>query len=169
MLSRRQAGAAAVDEKVIPLVVDEDECREVLHFYFPDGLHAEFGVFDDFDPPDVLLGQDGGGTANAPEVESAVSFAGIRHSGTSVALGHHYQRPAEGLEEVHVAVHATRCRGAEGARGVTGGGLGGSGVVDRMILEILWQALAGIDPLLELRMGDVARDDERDRKAGRAW
>src|SRR6516165_1335288 len=29
-------------EEVIPLVVDDDECREVLHLDAPDCLHAEF-------------------------------------------------------------------------------------------------------------------------------
>ena len=37
--------------------------------------------------------------------------------------------------------------------------LGRAGVVDRVVLEVVGQALAAVEPLLELGVGDVAGDD----------
>jgi hypothetical protein len=42
--------------------------------------------------------------------------------------------------------------------------LGGPGVVDHVVLEVLRQALAAVEALLQLRVGDVAGDDERARQ-----
>ena len=42
-------------EEVVPLVVYEDECREVLHGNLPDGFHAQFGVFHALNALDAAL------------------------------------------------------------------------------------------------------------------
>jgi hypothetical protein len=51
-------------EEVIALVVDDDECREVLNFDFPDCFHAQFGVLEYLDGFDAVLGQSSGWSAD---------------------------------------------------------------------------------------------------------
>ena len=46
-------------EEIVALVVYEDESREVFHVYFPDGFHAEFGIFHALDALDGALRQHG--------------------------------------------------------------------------------------------------------------
>ena len=45
-------------EEIVALVIDEDECREVLDLNFPNGLHAKFGILHTFDALDVVLRED---------------------------------------------------------------------------------------------------------------
>ena len=52
-------------EEVVPLVIDKDECREVLNPDFPDGFHAEFGIFHAFDAFDGIHRKHGGRSADA--------------------------------------------------------------------------------------------------------
>ena len=73
------ADAAQVREEIAPLVVDQDERREILHVDFPDRFHPKFGEFDDLHFLDVLLGEDRGGPADAAEVKAAVGLAGVGH------------------------------------------------------------------------------------------
>src|SRR5690606_6996872 len=58
------AGAAALGEEIVALVVHQDERGEVLDLDLPHGLHAELGVFQHLDLLDVFLGEDGGGAAD---------------------------------------------------------------------------------------------------------
>ena len=67
-------------------------------------------------------------------------------------------------EEVDVRVHTAGRRGSEGARRVALRCLGRTRVVDHVVLEVVGQPFAGIDALLQLGVGDVARDDQRPRK-----
>lgn len=147
-------------EEVIPLVIDEDERREVLDFDLPDGFHAEFGELDDFDLLDVFFRQDGGGAADAAEVEAAVPFAGVGDLLAAISLRDHDHAAAVALEEIDVAVHATRSSRAEAAAGHADGRFGGTGVIDGVVFEVIGQRLAGIEHLLQLRMRDVAGDDD---------
>ena len=50
-------------EEVIALVINEDECREVLDFNLPYCLHAQFGVFYALNALDVVLGKNSRRTA----------------------------------------------------------------------------------------------------------
>ena len=142
-------------------VVDEDERREVDDFDLPHGFHAEFGIIDDLDLADVLLREDGGGPADRPEVEAAVRLAGLGDGLAAVALGDHDERAAVLLEELDVAVHAAGGGRAERARGHADRRLGGTGVVDGVILEVLGQAFALLEAFADLGVRDVAGDDER--------
>ena len=83
------AGPAFADlrEEIVALVVHQNEGGEVLHLNLPDGFHAQFRVFQQFHLPDVILGQDGGGTADGTQVKAAVLLAGVRHLLAAVALG----------------------------------------------------------------------------------
>ena len=105
-------------------------------------------------------GEDRGRAAGGAEVEAAVLPAGLGHLLAAVPLGDHDERAAVGLEKIHVGVHPSGGRRAEGARGHSLGRLGRPRVVDRVVLEVLRQARAGVEPLLQLRVRDVARDDE---------
>ena len=60
------ASAARFDllEEVVALVVNEDECGEVLNLDFPNSFHSEFGIFNAFDALDVLLRKDGSRSAD---------------------------------------------------------------------------------------------------------
>ena len=66
-------------EEVVTLVVHQDEGREVLNLYLPDGFHAQFGILYALDGLDVVLCQDGSRSADGAEVETAVSLAGVGH------------------------------------------------------------------------------------------
>ncbi len=88
-------------------------------------------------------------------------FAGVGDLLRAVALGDHHHRAAERLEEIDVAVHAASGGRAERTGGVALRGLGRAGVVNRVLLEVVGQAFAGIDALLQLRVGDVAGNDDR--------
>lgn len=147
-------------EEVVPLVVDQDERGEVLHLDLPDGFHAEFGKLDDFDLFDVLFGQNGRRAADAAEVEAAVFFARVGDLLAAIAFGDHDHAAAVALEEIDVAVHASGCRRAKAAAGHAGGRFGGAGVIDGVIFEVIGQRLACIEHLLELRVRDVAGDDD---------
>ena len=155
----RTPGPDALEE-VVPLVVNEDEGREVFHLDLPDGFHAEFGELDDFDLLDVFLGEDGGGAADAAEVEAAVLLAGVGDLLAAISFGDHDHAAAVALEEIDVAVHAACGGGAEAAAGHAGGCFGGAGVIDGVIFEVIRQRLAGIEHLLQLGMRDVAGDDD---------
>lgn len=85
----REAVGLELLKEVVALVVYEDEGGEVHHFDFPDGFHAEFGVFHAFELLDVVLGQDGSRATDRAEVETTVLLAGIGHLLRAVALSKH--------------------------------------------------------------------------------
>src|SRR3974390_1581274 len=62
-------------EKVIPLIVDDDEGREVLDLDFPDRFHAELGIFQHLDLLDAVLGQIGRRAADRGEKEAPVRLS----------------------------------------------------------------------------------------------
>ena len=99
--------------------------------------------------------------ADRAEIEAAVLAAGLAHLGAAIALGEGDEAAARRHERVDIAVHAPGRGRAERARGIALRRLGRAGVVDRVVLDVLRQALAAIEPLLQLRVGDVARDDQR--------
>ena len=100
-------------EEVVALVINEDERGEILHFDFPDGFHAELGVFEKFYLLDAVLGKDGGRTSDRAEVESAMFVAGVGHLARAVALGDHYHRASGSLELVDIRVHTSGGCGSE--------------------------------------------------------
>src|SRR5215469_17605075 len=71
--------AVRVGEKVVSLVIDDDEGGEVAHLDLPDGLHPELGVLDHLDAGDTVLGQPRRRPADRTEVEAAVCLAGPGH------------------------------------------------------------------------------------------
>ena len=42
-------------EEVVSFIINEDECREVFYFYFPDSFHSEFRIFYTFNALDIVL------------------------------------------------------------------------------------------------------------------
>ena len=64
-------------EEVVTLVVHQDEGREIFYFDFPDGLHAEFGIFYAFDGLDVVLGEDSRRATDRTEVETTIFLTSI--------------------------------------------------------------------------------------------
>ena len=154
------AGGGQLLEEVVALVVDEDEGGEVFDLDLPNGFHAEFGIFDALDGLDVVLCQDGGGTADGAEVETAVGLAGVGDLLRAVALGEHDHAAAVALEEVNVGVHAAGCGGTHGAAGHAGGCFGGTGVVDGMVFEVLGHLFTAVEAFLDLGVGDVAGHDD---------
>ena len=71
------------------LVVDDDECGEILDVNLPHGLHAELWELEDVDFFNVVLGENGGGTADGTEVKTAVSLARASDGAGSITLGEH--------------------------------------------------------------------------------
>src|SRR5580765_983804 len=155
-------------EEVVALVVDDDEGREVLDLDLPDRLHAELGVLQHLDALDAVLRQPGCRAADRAEVEAAVCTARVGDLLAPVALGEHDHRAAGCLELVDVGVHPPGRRRAERAGGHAGRGLGRAGVVDRVVLQVCRHLLTRVEPLLDLRVGDVASDDQRtgERQSG---
>src|SRR3984957_11707978 len=103
--------AGRLPEEIVALVVHDDESGEVPDLDLPHRLHTEFGVFKHVNPGNAVLREPGGGAADRAEVEAAVTLARLRDGRRTVPLGQHNQRPAGGLEPLHVRVHAARgCR-----------------------------------------------------------
>ena len=102
-------------------------------------------ILDELDLLDVVLGEDGGGAADGAEVEAAVFLAGVGDGLERLPLAIMTMLAAVGLEEVDVGVHAAGGGGAEGAGGHALGGLGGAGVVDGVVLEVVGHRLAGVE------------------------
>ena len=98
------------------------------------------------------------------EIETAVLGASVRHGLRSVALRKHHHGSTVRLEEIDVGVHAAGGRGPERTGDVALRRLRRPRVVDDVILEVLRQVFARIEPFLELRVRDVARHDDRPRQ-----
>ena len=114
-------------EEIITLVINEDECGEVLDLNLPYSLHAQLGILHALDAPDAALGEDSGHAADGAEVETSVLEAGVGDDLRAVALGDHDEGGAVVLELIHVGIHAVGRGGAHGAAGVSGGRLGRAG------------------------------------------
>src|SRR5689334_22617112 len=155
-------------EKVVALVVDDDEGRKIHHVDAPDRFHPEFGIFHDLDLPDAVFGKVCRSTPDRAEVEAAMLLAGLAHGRRAVALGEHHHRAAGCLELIDKGIHASRGRGTEGARRIAFRGFGGTGVIDRMVLEIMRQRLAALQPLAQFGVRRIPRHDHgtRERQAG---
>src|SRR3981081_3664446 len=76
-------------EKIVALVVGDDEGREVLDLDAPDRFHAELGILQHLDLPDAVLGQDGGRPPDRTEIEALVLLAGVNDLLALVGLGQH--------------------------------------------------------------------------------
>ena len=124
------------EEKIVALVVGDDEGREVLDFYATDRLHAEFVVLYGLYALDALLGQSSGGTTDAAQVEAAMIFASLDDHLGAVALGKHDERTTGSLKFVHEGVHATGGGRTEGTRGIAFGRFGGACIIDGKLLEV---------------------------------
>ena len=108
----------------------------------------------------MLLGEQRSGSAGRAEVETAVALAGVGDLFRAVALGQHDHRAAVGLEKIDVAVHSSGGGRAEGAGWHAWRGFGRAGVVNRVFPEIFREFAGFFEDFLELRVGDVAGDDD---------
>src|SRR5215470_8855248 len=129
-----------VFEEVVAFVVDDDEGREIDDFNAPDRLHAELRIFDAFDLLDAMLGEIRGGAADRGEIK-AVLLAGLAHDRGAIAFGQRHHRAAGGLEIVDEGIHAPGGGRPERARGIAIRCLRRAGVIDRVVLEVIGQAL----------------------------
>ena len=71
------------------LVVHDHKSGEVDHVDLPHRLHPEFSEVDHLDGPDMVLGQDRGGTPDGTKIEATVVLAGLGHHRAAIALGEH--------------------------------------------------------------------------------
>src|ERR1039457_5959499 len=86
----REQRRARLGEKVVALVVDDDEYGEVAHLDLPDRLHAQFRVLDHLDPGDAVTGEPGRCAADRAKIEPAVFPAVGGDSGGPGSLGEHH-------------------------------------------------------------------------------
>ena len=142
-------------------VVDQNEGGEIHDVDFPDGFHAELRELDHFHVADVFLRQNCRRAANAAQIKAAVLVTGFRHLLASIALGDHHHAAASRLKQIHIRIHPTSRCGPEGTARVTFGLLRRPRVINRMLLEVIRQRLASVEPFLQLRMCNVASDDDR--------
>src|SRR5260370_35123382 len=63
-------------EKIVALVVDDDEGGKLFDLDPPDRLHAELGIFQYFDLADAVLGEACGRAPDRAEIEAAVLLPG---------------------------------------------------------------------------------------------
>ena len=134
-----------LSKEIIALVIYQNKGREVLHFDLPNSLHTQLGIFQTLHFPNAVLSQNGCRASNTAEVESAVLLTRIRHLLRAVAFGYHHHTASMRLEEIHIAIHTARCRRPERTARHPLRGLGRTGVVDGMILDIVGQTLATVD------------------------
>ena len=106
-LLARAAFLLDLSEEVVTLIIDEDKCREVLNFNFPDSFHAEFGIFHALDALDVVLCKDSCRTADAAEIEAAVLLASVGYCLAAVTLSEHHHASAVALEEINIGIHTS--------------------------------------------------------------
>ena len=124
------------EEKIVALVVGDDEGREVLDFYATDRLHAEFVILYGLHALDAFLGQASGGTADAAQVEATMIFASLDDHLGAVALGKHDERTTGSLKFVDEGIHSTGSGRAEGTGGITLGRFGGTCIIYGKLLEV---------------------------------
>ena len=104
------AGAAFLfdlSEEVVTLIIDEDKCREVLYFNFPDSFHTEFGIFHTLNALDVVLGKDSCRTADAAEIEATMLLASVGYCLAAVTFREHNHASAVALEEINIGIHTS--------------------------------------------------------------
>ena len=89
-------------EEVVALVVNEDECREVLNTDLPDSLHSELRILNALDALDLVLSEDSCRTTDRTEVESTVLVAGVCNALCTVTLRKHDHAAAVALEKVYI-------------------------------------------------------------------
>ena len=75
----QRALSVEVGVKVLPLVIDDDEGREILDFDLPHRFHTEIFEFQDFDVFDAVFGQPCGRAADGSQIEAPVLPAGLAH------------------------------------------------------------------------------------------
>jgi hypothetical protein len=137
-------------EEVVALVVDDDEGGEVLDLDPPDRFHAEFLEFDDLDLLDAVLGQPGRRAADGAEIEAAMGLAGLGAPGAS---GCPWPASPSSRRPPGTDRHRNPCGRPWSARRSPRHSLrrlGRAGVIDRVVLEIVGQGLAGLQPLASL-------------------
>ena len=147
-------------EEIIALIVDEDECGEILDFNLPDSLHSEFGILEEFDLLDRILSEYGSGATDRTEVETAMLMASVSDLLRAVALSDHNHSTTGGLELIDVWVHTTGSSRTERTGGEAFRFLGGAGVIDGVIFEILRHRLSGVEAFLDLGVSDITAHDD---------
>ena len=147
-------------EEVVTLIVNNDEGGEVLDVDLPHGLHTELLHIKDLDLLDGVLREDSRGATNGAQVEALVLLASFGDLLGAVTLGEHDEATARLLELINEGVHAASGGRAKGARGEAVGLLGGAGVVNDVVLEVLRHRAAILEALLDLSVGDIAGDDD---------
>mmetsp|Transcript_32588 Transcript_32588/g.58512 ORF Transcript_32588/g.58512 Transcript_32588/m.58512 type:complete len:285 (-) Transcript_32588:801-1655(-) len=153
-------------EEVVPLVVHNHKCWEVLHFNLPHSLHPELFHVKHLHLLDAVGTQRCRHTTDGAQVETAVLLARVCHFPGPVSLPDHDHGASPRLEFAHILVHPSRRRWTEGSGRHPRWSLCRACVVHRVLLDVLWQSPAIIDHLLHLGMGNVPRhnDGTRQRK-----
>ena len=86
-------------------------------------------------------------------------LAGVGNGLRTVTFGNHNHGTAVVLEQVNVRVHTSGCRGTEAPGCHTFGCLGGTGVIDRVFLEIFRHGFARVEHRFDLGVRDIACHD----------
>ena len=100
-------------EKIIALVVDHNERREVFDFDFPDRFHPEFRVLEDLNRLDAVLSQTSSGPTDRAKLETAMAVTCISYGLRTIALRQHDETATVLLEEVDIGIHPTSCGGTK--------------------------------------------------------
>mmetsp|Transcript_89174 Transcript_89174/g.277220 ORF Transcript_89174/g.277220 Transcript_89174/m.277220 type:complete len:556 (-) Transcript_89174:395-2062(-) len=164
LLGLRRSLLGPLLEEVVALVVHHHKGGEVLDLDLPHCLHPQLLHVQDLHPFDALRAERGRHAADGAEVEAAVLLASLGHLRGAVALANHDHGAPECLEGADVGVHAPSSGGPEGSRGHARWCLGGTCIVDGVLLDVVRQAFPVIDHLLHPSMRNVARDNDGPRE-----
>ena len=85
--------------------------------------------------------------------------ASIGNTLSTITFSKHDKATAIRLEKIYVRVHTTSSGGAHRATSHTGRSLGRTGVIDRMIFDVLRQTFATVDAFFQFGMRDIATYD----------
>src|SRR5690606_30067226 len=151
-------------KEIVAFIIDDDESWEILHLDAEDSFHSELFVLDDLDLFDGVLRKTRRRTTNGAEVEPAILRARRSDGPRTIALGKHHETTSVLLEELDVRIHPSRRRRTKRSGRIALGRLCRPRIIDDVIFEVRGQALATLEALLELRVGDIARDNDGTRE-----
>src|SRR6516162_10160775 len=123
-------------KEVVSLVVYDNKGGEIFHLDPPDRFHPEFGIFNDLNLANAVLGKPRRRPADRAEIKTAMLPAGRADFGAPVSLGQRNEAAARRHEGIDITIHAAGCCRPKRAGRISRWRLRRPGVVNRVVLYI---------------------------------